>query len=44
MISTQIAGKVFCRDSFTRFNEIFEARVTIVDVVDMEFATNIFFS
>ena len=43
MEPTQIAGKVSCGDPPATSNEILEARVTVVDVLDMEFATNAFY-
>ena len=42
MIPTQITGKILCGDPPANSNESLEAGVTVVDVLDMEFATNAF--
>ena len=41
MIPAQITGEIFCGDPFAVPNEFFETGLTVVDVIDIEFATNI---
>ena len=42
MIPIQIAGKILCGVPPATYNETLEAGVTVVDIMDMEFATNAF--